>query len=181
MPEAVEPLTRNMQAFVAFARKRVRDPHLAEDVVQESLLKALRAKRKPQPGEDVVAWFYRILRHSLIDVYRRTGAREHALERFKAELPDEIDAGAERVICQCVKRLLPELPASYRDLLHAVDLNGQSLKEAAVELGISANNLNVRLHRARQRLRKELERSCGVCSTHGCLNCSCDNPDRQAV
>ena len=40
-------LIENLQLFVAFARKRVGDAHLAEDVVQESLLKALQAERKP--------------------------------------------------------------------------------------------------------------------------------------
>src|SRR5690349_3974232 len=44
-PEAV--LIENLQQFIAFARKRVGDPHLAEDLVQESLLKAIQADRKP--------------------------------------------------------------------------------------------------------------------------------------
>ena len=44
-----EPLLKNLQTFVAFARKRVGDPHLAEDVVQECLLKALRSDPSPLP------------------------------------------------------------------------------------------------------------------------------------
>lgn len=75
-----EPLLKNLQTFVAFTRKRVGDPHLAEDVVQESLLKALRSDRKPAVHEDVIAWFYRILRRSIIDLYRRRDVRNRALE-----------------------------------------------------------------------------------------------------
>ena len=46
-------------------------------------------------------------------------------------------------------------------------------EEAARSLGLTLNNLNVRLHRARQRLRGKLEATCHVCSKHGCLDCSC--------
>jgi RNA polymerase sigma-70 factor (ECF subfamily) len=83
-----KPLLDNLQSFVAFTRKRVGDPHLAEDVVQESLLKALRSNRKPAADEDVIAWFYRILRHFIIDLYRRRGARDLALDRLQAELSE---------------------------------------------------------------------------------------------
>ena len=44
-------------------------------------------------------------------------------------------------------------------------------------LGLPLNNLNVCLHRARQRLRAELTQSCKVCSKHGCLDCTCDPAD----
>jgi RNA polymerase sigma factor (sigma-70 family) len=175
-----EPLVKNLKTFVAFTRKRVGDPHLAEDVVQESLLKALRSDCKPAPDEDVVAWFYRILRRSIIDLYRRRDVRDRALDRLQAELPEQPDAAVERVLCQCVKRLLPGLPEQYRDVLKQVDLNGATPKEAAAALGLTTNNLTVRLHRARQRLRAQLQQSCKLCSKHGCLDCTCDAAKRGA-
>ena len=92
-----EPLLKNLQAFVAFTRKRVGDPHLAEDVVQECLLKALRSDRKPASDEDVIAWFYRILRRSIIDLYRRRDVRDRALERLQAELPEQPEGSASKV------------------------------------------------------------------------------------
>lgn len=173
-----DPLIQNLQTFVAFTRKRVGDPHLAQDIVQDSLLKALRSDRKPVPGEDVVAWFYRILRHSIIDLYRRRDVRNRALEQLKKELPEEPDAAAERVLCQCVKRLLPGLPEQYRDLLQRIDLDGGSTKEVASALGLTPNNLTVRLHRARQKLRASLEQTCKGCSKHGYLDCTCDPPEK---
>ena len=45
--------------------------------------------------------------------------------------------------------------------------------EVAGELAITPNNAAVRLHRARTALRRQLERSCGTCATHGCLDCRC--------
>ena len=172
-----EPLLKNLKTFVAFTRKRVGDPHLAEDVVQESLLKALRSDRKPADDEDVIAWFYRILRRSIIDLYRRRDVRDRALERLQAELPEQPDAAAERILCQCVKRLMPGLPEQYRDVLQRIDLDGATPTDAASALGLTANNLTVRLHRARHRLRAELTQNCKVCSKHGCLDCTCDPAD----
>ncbi|MEO6182910.1 MAG: RNA polymerase sigma factor [Verrucomicrobiota bacterium] len=169
-----EPLIENLQTFVAFARKRVGDPHLAEDIVQDSLLKALRSDRKPAVGEDVIAWFYRILRHSIIDLYRRGDVRKIALEKFEKEFSEEPDAASKRIVCQCVKRLLPELSEQYRDLIQRIDLDGASPKDTAVALGLTTNNVTVRLHRARQKLRAGLEQTCKVCSKHGCLDCTCD-------
>ena len=169
-----EPLLKNLEAFVAFTRKRVGDPELAQDLVQDSLLKALQAERKPSENEDVIAWFYRILRRSIIDLYRRNDVRKRALERFEAELPAEPDADAERFVCDCVQRLIPDLPAQYQELVRRIDLNGEDVKDVAGALRISPNNLTVRLHRARKQLREKLEQVCRVCSEHGCLDCDCD-------
>lgn len=173
MAKAEDALIENLNAFVAFARKRVGDPELAADIVQDGLLKAIKSADQPLDGEGAVTWFYRILRHSIIDLYRRRDVRERALERLQAELPEQPDAAAERVLCQCFKRLLPGLPEQYRDVLQRVDLDGTSPKDVAAVLGLTLNNLNVRLHRARQRLREKVEATCRLCSKHGCLDCSC--------
>ena len=115
---------------------------------------------------------------SIIDLYRRREVRDRALERLQAELAEQPDAAAERVLCQCVKRLLPGLPEKYRDVLQRIDLDGLSPKEVASALGLTTGNLTVRLHRARHRLRAGLQKSCKVCSKHGCLDCTCDSKDR---
>lgn len=49
----------------------------------------------------------------------------------------------------------------------------REVAEVASGLGITANNATVRLRRAPQALKRQLARSCGTCSTHGCLDCSC--------
>ena len=171
-------LLRNLQVFVAFARSRLGDPHMAEDVVQESLVKALAAERQPANDEETTAWFYRILRRAIIDAHRRQGARSRAMERFQQELPEMPTKEDERVLCECFKRLLPMLPEQYRDLLRQVDLGGKEPSEVAAKLGLTKNNLTVRLHRARKHLRDALSQNCRACSTHGCLDCTCsESPD----
>ena len=170
-----EVILKNLETFVAFTRKRVGDPHLAEDLVQESLVKALGADRKPRDGEDTVAWFYRILRRTIIDLYRRRAARSRALDRFEQELPESPNPSATRVLCACLKRLLPAVPEAYRELVERIDLQGEDPSLVAQELGLTRNNLTVRLHRARRHLRDALSKNCQACSKHGCLDCTCGN------
>jgi RNA polymerase sigma-70 factor (ECF subfamily) len=174
MQTAEDVLIENLQTFVAFARKRVGDPHLAEDVVQESLLKALQSDRKPSSTEDVTAWFYRILRRSIIDLYRRNEVRKRALEKFEAEFSETPDEATEAEICRCFKSLMADMPPQYREALERIDLNEESIQKLAAELGESANNLTVRLHRARKQLRERVKKLCKICSAHGCIDCTCD-------
>lgn len=173
-------IVKNMQTFVSFARKRLGDHHLAEDVVQESLVKALMSDRHPETDEETIPWFYRILRRSIIDVYRKQGARGRAMERFKEEFPETPDEGEEQELCQCLRRLLTFVPTQYRELLEAVDLKGKDLETAATELGLKKGHLAVKLHRARKHLRKALTANCRACSVHGCLDCTCDTSQETA-
>ncbi len=167
-------IIKNLQTFVAFARNRLGDHHLAEDVVQESLVKALTADRQPETDEETTAWFYRILRRSIIDMYRKQGARSRALERFEKQFPEQPDEEEERELCQCFRRLLALVPEQYRELLEEVDLQGKEPDQVAARLSLTRNNLTVKLHRARKHLRKALTANCRACSTHGCLDCTCD-------
>lgn len=168
-----DALVKNLQSFIGFARKRLGDTDLAEDVVQESLVKAMTADRKPTGEEDTVAWFYRILRRSIIDLYRRADVRKRAFARLEKELPQAPSAEDGRLLCQCFKRLLPSVPEQYRALLQQIDLAGKDPEEVAAALGVSTNNLTVRLHRARKHLRELLSKNCRACSKHGCLDCTC--------
>ena len=173
MSRLEESLIENLHAFTAFVRNRVGDPHLAEDVVQESLVKALKSANQPTDDEETITWFYRILRHSIIDLYRRDAVRKNALEKFGRELPDSPGSDEEKALCQCFKRLLPAIPENYRELLQRIDLDGEDPAQAAADLGLTSNNLAVRLHRARGHLRDAITRNCQACAQHGCLDCTC--------
>ncbi|HWQ90322.1 MAG TPA: sigma-70 family RNA polymerase sigma factor [Clostridia bacterium] len=172
-----KPIIENLQTFVSFARQRVTDPHLAEDLVQESLVKALGAEHQPPDSESVVPWFYRILRRSIIDLYRRNDVRNRGLERFTQQLSEAPNEEDQHLLCQCFKRLLPAIPAQYQEVISRIDLEGNDLSQVADEWGVTKNNLTVRLHRARKHLRDALEKNCKACSRHGCLDCTCDEPE----
>lgn len=166
-------LLGSLEEFKAFARKHLSDPELAADAIQESLLKAVKASEGIDELGDAKAWFYRILRRTIIDLYRRRDARARALERMERELAVPATAEEERAACACLGKLLPTLKPEYSALIRRLDLEGESSEQVASNLGLTANNLKVRLHRARKQLRERLITTCGICATHGCLDCTC--------
>ena len=168
-----DQLLKELDAFTAFARSRVGDPHLAADVVQESLLKALKSVDQVRDDEQIIAWFYRILRHTIIDLHRRRDTARRAIERFGHELDHAPDAEEERTVCACMESLIPTLKPEHAELIRELDLAGRDPAAFAIEHGLSANNLRVRHHRARQQLRERLEATCRICAKHGCLDCTC--------
>lgn len=172
----VQLLLDNQKKFLGFLQKRTGSREVAEEILQNAYVKTLEKGAELRVDEGAVAWFYRLLRNALIDQYRRQGFKDKALGQKKEEdelFSEQQDPEIENAICECMKTLLPTLKEEYADILNRVDLNEQSITDAANEAKISVNNANVRLHRARMSLKKQLERSCGACATHGCLDCTC--------
>jgi RNA polymerase sigma factor (sigma-70 family) len=167
-------LAENLDAFVGFARKRLADPELAADVVQSSFLKALKSSEQLQDVDKFIPWFYRILRRSIIDIYRERGARDEALKRFADQFSEDANVEDERTVCSCVNRLLGTLKPEYSDILRRVDLEGDAVTAVAKKMGTTPNNATVRLHRARAQLRERLEQTCKMCAKHGCIDCTCE-------
>jgi RNA polymerase sigma factor (sigma-70 family) len=171
--ELAAHLLRHREMFLAFARKRVGDPDLAADAVQDSLLKALKGAGQIRDRENLVPWFYRILRRTILDLYRRRAVRQRVL----VEMPEDFDVAVSEEernnLCGCLRGLLPAMKPEYAQAIEAVDLAGGSLEQVAEQLGIARNNLKVRLHRARKQLHERLRQTCRVCAEHGCLDCHC--------
>ena len=175
----MQRLLENESAFRQFVRRRVGEEVVVEDILQQSLTKAVERSHSLNNEQSALAWFYRILRHTVADYYRFQGAEARRDEALQRELtisgnhqeppPDELKATA----CACLHGFLPNLHGNYGELIKRIDLDGESPAQVAKELKISRNNLTVRLHRARQPLRASLEDACGICSRHGCLNCTC--------
>jgi RNA polymerase sigma factor (sigma-70 family) len=168
----IDQLAASREKFLAFVRSKVSDPELAEDILQDSLLKAVRAAPRLRDDERLLPWFYRILNNSVIDAYRRKGAAPPQVDAMFAEdLPEE--SPEYRAACECFREVLPTLKAEYAELIDAMDLRGRPADEESRRLGITGTNLKVRHHRARQALRKGLEATCRVCAEHHCLDCTC--------
>lgn len=158
--------------FLGYIQKRIADPELAEDILQDSLLRAIRAAPDLRDEERLIPWFYRVLQNAIVDAYRRRGVeRERIVVMDPPEIAAELEDDAE--LCRCFERLIPTLKTEYADLIRAVELGNEAPEIAAGRLGITANNLKVRRHRARQALRRKLEETCRTCADHGCLDCTC--------
>jgi RNA polymerase sigma factor (sigma-70 family) len=169
-------LVGNHRDFLAFVQKRVGDRALAEDILQEAFVRGLDKLATLESDESATAWFYRILRNAVIDQHRRRSAVDRKLEAFAAELEEHAqpEGDTRGAVCQCVKRLAGTIKPEYAEVLQRVEVDGVSVKDYAVEAGITSGNAAVRVFRAREALRKQVARSCGSCGDHGCLECSCD-------
>jgi len=174
-PEVVARLVQSHREFLEFLEARVPDRSVAEELLQAAFVRTLEKGGSIQESESAVAWFYRLLRNALIDYYRRRASEAKALEREAHTAEPAEEAELQAAICACMTTLLPNLKPEYADMIRRVDLEESSLAAIAEELGITQNNASVRLHRARQALKRQLETSCGTCATHGCLDCSCSS------
>lgn len=178
MPTPTDELLAQRARFKAFLAARLGSEAEAEDVLQESLLKAWQRLNEVRDPAKLNAWFYQVLRHALIDHVRSrraAAARDEAWASDPALAP--APAGA-RTLCRCFEPLLSGLPATQAELLRLVELEGRPVAEVARGLGISANNASVSLHRARAALRAKVEETCGACAEEACLDCDC--PPRPA-
>ena len=172
---AVAALVASHRDFLGYVERRVRDRALAEEIVQEALVRGL--EHAGEIRESAIGWFYGVLRNAIIDHARRRAAQDRRLAAVAAELetaPDEPEL--RDTVCRCVAQLAGTLKPEYADALRRIDVEDTPVKDYAEEAGISASNAGVRVFRAREALRKQVARACGTCAEHGCLDCTCGSP-----
>lgn len=173
-PEAIARLVDGHRHFLSFLEGRVESRATAEDILQTAFVRGLE-RGAEVPEEKIVAWFYRLLRNSVIDHYRRRAASTRASDAWAQEFVDHENPAheIEQEICRCVSDLLGNLKPEYADALRIVDLEEGTLNQLAQHAGISPENAAVRIHRARKALRTQVTKACGTCADHGCLDCTC--------
>ncbi len=146
----------------------VRDPAEADDLTQETFLRAYRRRDSLRDAQALMAWLYRIATHACLDRLRQR-ARRAPLES-KADL-DEIALAEpdtpslqqmveQNEMSTCVQQYLERLADSYRAVILLHDLHGLTGPEIAEILGVSLGTVKIRLHRARRKLKAALEAGC---------------------
>lgn len=136
------------------------DRHVAEDLVQETLLRAWRSRSQLQDGAAAKSWLLTIVRRENARRFERIRPQEAdlPLERLRSPRQD-YDTSTEAFV---LRRAVGELPAQYREPLLMQVLHGYSQKEIAEELGISSAGVGTRLFRARQKLREMIGGDAGA-------------------
>lgn len=147
----------------------VRDRASAEDLLQQTFIKAHQARARYIRGADPLPWLASIARRAAIDELRRRKRTRVQLAFSDTEVPEvsvditgttaEASAGTvEEAIAACL-RALPALPAEQRRALQLTKLEGRSVAEAAAIEGTTAGALRVRAHRGYLALRRMFEAS----------------------
>ncbi|MDN3564484.1 RNA polymerase sigma factor [Paeniroseomonas aquatica] len=136
-----------------FARVLTRGGDQADDLVQETLLRAIAAQAQFEPGTNLRAWLFTILRHARAAAARRA-ARSPILEA--ETLPEAAVSGGqeERQAMRDVANAFRQLASIHREALWLVVVEGLDYSEAARILNVPPGTLRSRLSRAREALRQ---------------------------
>ncbi len=130
------------------------DRALAEDVTQETWLRAVREWRHKGPPDRPIAWLTTVSRNLLVSYYRRK--RPAALDGLLAE-PQAPPADDASESVAAVTHALARMPAPQAAMIETFHFEDRSTSEIAKQAGVSERAVEGRLRRARQRLRRELE------------------------
>jgi RNA polymerase sigma-70 factor, ECF subfamily len=151
-----------------FAHWLTQDRSEAEDLVQETYVKALRGFAGFQQGTNFRAWMYRILRNTFLT--SRSGSKASATRPLEEEDQEQLPATEETpesiFIASSQKEMLQnalaELPVPFREILLLCDFEEMSYQEISETLGIPAGTVMSRLSRARRALRLTLSKKLKV-------------------
>jgi RNA polymerase sigma-70 factor (ECF subfamily) len=156
----------HINALYGFAMWLTRNPGEAEDLVQETYLRAVRAFGGLVPDSNLKSWLFSIMRNIWLNQLRHSRSGP----RF-VDLPGEAEGSAARLVVASddphavlvrkleseeIRAAINSLPVRYREVVVLRDLEGFSYQEIAGILGCPAGTVMSRLGRARERLRSVL-------------------------
>lgn len=149
-PDLIEHLPRLRR----YARALTRDASRADDLVQDTLERALAKLDRWQPGSDLRAWLFTLMHNLFVNQIRARHPQETGID----EAPDQSVSGGqfEAMAVRDIHAALGQLPAAQREVLLLVGLEQFGYAEAAQVLGVPLGTVMSRLARARENMRRML-------------------------
>jgi len=192
-PDVTGRLVSHREAIHRYIRGIVRDGAVADDLTQETLLRAHQKLATLGDPAKLKPWLYTIATNICRDRFRQAAPSERigSLEEASADGPGNrrplalTDAGPrldkvieQREMSACVRRYLADLPDSYRAVILLHDEAGLTNPEIAEMLGVSVATVKIRVHRARAKLRAALREACSFSADdRGVLVCDPKPPE----
>jgi RNA polymerase sigma-70 factor (ECF subfamily) len=160
--ELKHQITRELPRLLSRARKLLKSPGDAEDLVHDTVERALCFADSFTPGTNLRAWLFQIQHSVLVTRYRRKKREQAMLALFSKDSCVWLHPEAPHAplpLSPATRRALDELPAHFRDVVLLVHLGELSYKEAAEELEVPVGTVMSRLFRARRLLASRLSTS----------------------
>jgi RNA polymerase sigma-70 factor (ECF subfamily) len=163
-----EEIIPHLDALYNFALRLTSDPNDAEDLVQDTIVKAFRFFICYDKGTNAKAWLFRILKNSYINNYRKQSKQPNQVdydevatfyETIRAERTDTSDLEDRmfrELIDDDISNALEELPEDFRTVVLLCDIEGFTYEEIANMLDVPIGTIRSRLHRGRNLLKAEL-------------------------
>ena len=166
--EFEQEMLPHLDALYNFALRLATDPSDAEDLVQDTMVKAYRFFSSYERGTNAKAWLFRILKNSFINRYRRTSKQPGKVdfdeissyyETVRSEYSNTTDMEElmyRQLLDDDVTRALERLPEDFRTVVLLCDIENFTYEEIANMLDVPIGTIRSRLHRGRNLLRNTL-------------------------
>ncbi len=143
---------RHYQHVYGFFRRRVRDPHRAEELTQDVFTAAVAGLAEPRHGDPpVLAWLYTVARRRFVDESRRLSR-----EPRPKDLPARTTSDYGPLVARALHEALGELPRGQSRVVVLKLLHGMTFAEIGAEVGLTEAAAKMRFRRALETLRTEL-------------------------
>ncbi|HML35114.1 MULTISPECIES: RNA polymerase sigma factor [Sporomusa] len=160
----------------------------AEDVTQDVFIKVNRALHTFKKDSQLSTWIYQIATNAAIDRMRSQPFKQESAEQFNESDIDRLaakntysykkpllieDQVVRQEMNECIRNFVMDLPENYRTVAVLSEIEGLKDSEIAAILGVSINTVKIRLHRAKNNLRKLLLANCNFYRTD-CNELACE-------
>ncbi|WP_262272126.1 sigma-70 family RNA polymerase sigma factor [Microvirga yunnanensis] len=142
----------SLPSLRSFAISLTRSVDQAEDLVQETVLRAISKQGLFEPGTNLQAWLFAILRNLFYSAYRRTKHEVEDADGSYAAMLISIPDHEDRIMVKDLAAALAKLPERQRKAILLVSVEGMSYEAAAQALGCAVGTIQSRVNRARNRL-----------------------------
>jgi RNA polymerase sigma-70 factor, ECF subfamily len=163
-----EEIIPHLDALYNFGLRLTSDPNDAEDLVQDTIVKAYRFFSSYEKGTNAKAWLFRILKNSYINNYRKKSKKPQEVDfdevatfyetirAERTETSDLEDKMFRELIDDDISNALDEIPEDFRTVVLLCDVEDFTYEEIANMLDVPIGTIRSRLHRGRNLLKAQL-------------------------
>ena len=171
MPDFHDLLEPQIPRLRRYSRALTRDPQRADDLVQDTLVRALMKQDRWEPGTNLRAWLFTLMHNQYVNNVRRANREAGTIDidDVSSSLVATTDPTASRQLYE-LERALGQLAAEQREVILLVGLEGFSYEDAAKILAVPVGTVRSRLSRGRESLRRQFGIEEEMDPSLGCQN-----------